>query len=321
MIEIVLLALVIVLIAAVAGLAIVARRRLAAADERFDAIDRTLAEIGDSVAALGAQQSQERARNHHELAGRLEALRAAVVTRIDERTAALRVGKQSVDQRARRGVARDAHALLTLHNRFPLGAESLELTSFSADPATILHLTTLVAALPDNARVVELGSGLSTVWMAAAAAREGRGIRIISFDHDERWGRETREALSRLDLEGVAEVRLAPLEPLPEAEPGDVPWYAVGAMADLPLIDLLVVDGPPAATGAYARRPAVPVLEPRLQERATVVLDDTDREEEAALVVEWSALLEHRRSVSVEATLERTTLLRLAPPGDREAAR
>jgi predicted O-methyltransferase YrrM len=48
-------------------------------------------------------------------------------------------------------------------------------------------------------------------------------------------------------------------------------------------IDLLVIDGPPSSTNPDARYPALEHLVPLLSPRATVILDDVDREEERKL--------------------------------------
>lgn len=295
--------------------AIVALRRLRASlARRFAAIDTALDVAHARLTSLSEPSTPEPVLA--ELA-RLEAVITALAAQqqqiIRECTAPLRAGKQSVEQRTRRAVAHDVHALLGLHAALPLGAESLPLTGYTADPGTLAHLTTLVAELPDGALIVELGSGLSTVWMAAAARREDRGLRILSIDHDARWGDHTRAALARLGLDAVAEVRIAPLVALPDADAEAAPWYDLTALCDAQAIALLVVDGPPRNAGPSVRAPALPRLVDRLTTEAVVVLDDTDRAEEAAIVQEWVAQLEGVRAVGVESMLDRTTVLRLGP--------
>jgi precorrin-6B methylase 2 len=244
-------------------------------------------------------------------AAELRELFSGVTERIERRTATIYPGKQSIEQRTRRAVAQDFHALLSLHSSLPLRAESLMLSGWAASPETILHLTTLVARLPKDAVVVEFGSGLSTVWMAAAALRESRGIHIISIDHDSRWGADTAAALERLGLRDAAEVRIGPLEPLPGAEKADAPWYALGALEGLDNIHLLVVDGPPRGTGLNARYPAVLHLKDRLVAGATIVLDDTDRQEERAIAQRWIEEFDADRDAVIERVLDRTTVIRL----------
>ena len=65
------------------------------------------------------------------------------------------------------------------------------------------------------------------------------------------------------------------------------PWYATKDLpAELP-IDMLVIDGPPQATGPHARYLAGPVLFPRLSPGAVVYLDDAARSDEQAILRRW----------------------------------
>ncbi|WP_439565205.1 class I SAM-dependent methyltransferase [Microcella sp.] len=288
-------------------------RARASLDRRLKRMERRLDELLErpQITDHATKIADELRTQSDELQRTMANMRTTILQRVDSRTESIRPGKQSVEQRTRRAVAQDAHALLTLHGTLPLNRESLALSGYAAAPDTLLFLTTLVASLPDNALVVELGSGVSTVWMAAAANRESRGIRIVSVDHDPRWGAETAKALERLDLAGAAEVRIAPLEPLPGAEDGVTPWYAVEALDGLDGIGLLVVDGPPASTGVNARYPAVPQLADRLAPQAWIVLDDTDRDEERIIGERWIVELGSARRAVVERVLDRTIAIRL----------
>jgi len=121
--------------------------------------------------------------------------------------------------------------------------------------------------------VVECGSGASTLWLALAMRRFEIKGRIIALDHDPVFGGKTRCLLARHDVGDLAEVRDAPLESFSLG--GETySWYARRAWEDLTGIDLLFVDGPPAATGHRARYPALPLLSGSLSPAATVVLDD-----------------------------------------------
>jgi len=121
--------------------------------------------------------------------------------------------------------------------------------------------------------VVECGSGASTLWLALAMRRFEIKGRIIALDHDPVFGGKTRCLLARHDVGDLAEVRDAPLESFSLG--GETySWYARRAWEDLTGIDLLFVDGPPAATGHRARYPALPLLSGSLSPVATVVLDD-----------------------------------------------
>jgi hypothetical protein len=136
--------------------------------------------------------------------------------------------------------------------------------------------------------IVELGSGVSTILLARLARQLGG--RIWALEHHPGWAGWVRRALERDGLGDVATVLDAPLEPHPAAIDG-APWYAPGALAELPGsgVELLLVDGPPGYGEGMARSryPALPVLRERLAEGAIVVLDDAQRDGEGEILDAW----------------------------------
>ena len=143
---------------------------------------------------------------------------------------------------------------------------------WAASPDLLLLLVDLVITERPSL-VVECGSGASTLWLALAMRKFGIDGRIIALDHDPVFAGKTRDFLARHDVRELAEVRDAPLESF-SLDGESYSWYARRAWEDLTGIDLLFVDGPPAATGHQARYPALPLLSGALSPAATVVLDD-----------------------------------------------
>ena len=151
--------------------------------------------------------------------------------------------------------------------------------------------------LNDRRRVVELGSGISTVLLSRLCAQlaPAGGFALVSVEHDERWANWVTRQLWRETGEHDSVVVRAPLGFHPRAD-GQVGWYDGAALAagldaafGSALIDLLVVDGPPAfeAGMGTARVPALPVLWDRLAPGATVVLDDIERPGEQEVLRRW----------------------------------
>lgn len=146
-------------------------------------------------------------------------------------------------------------------------------------------------------RVVELGSGISTVLLARLIHQRPDDVRLVAVEHDAAWVTWVREQLRREGIDERVEVLHAPLGPHPRAADG-LSWYdevviAEGlraALHDEP-IDLLLVDGPPAYHVGYehARYPALPVLHEQLAPGATVVLDDVERPGEQEILRRWEA--------------------------------
>jgi len=143
---------------------------------------------------------------------------------------------------------------------------------WAASPDFLLTL----AHITKNVRprlTVELGSGTSTLVLAKTGARK-----IISLDHSQEFGAQTRTMLDTHKVRGV-EIRIHELE----SYPSGYKWYAKTTLKGLAKIDLLVIDGPPSSTNSDARYPALEHLIPLLSPNATVVLDDVYREEERKL--------------------------------------
>ena len=139
--------------------------------------------------------------------------------------------------------------------------------------------------------VVELGSGVSTLVIAAALRDNGQG-RLWSFEHDLDIAITTRDFLDREGLGDRARIEHAPLRRWNPRSPRDLSenwnWYDLGQQArQLRDIDFLVVNGPPAAEGRLARYPAVPALIDTLAEGAVIMLDGTLCEGEKRTAEQW----------------------------------
>jgi predicted O-methyltransferase YrrM len=183
-----------------------------------------------------------------------------------------------------RAQSREIEAMFQLFQEFTPRAPMPSSGDFALNPTDLLELLHLIRTRQPRL-VVELGSGTSTVWLGYAL--EKIGARLISLDHDSDYAARTREMLDAHGLTGVAEVRVAPLSEL-TTDGRTYQWYDVEQLADLRGIDLLLIDGPPAATGPDARFPALHVLESRLAATATVVLDDVNRPDEQEAVRRWT---------------------------------
>ncbi|MFA6010493.1 MAG: class I SAM-dependent methyltransferase [Desulfobacteraceae bacterium] len=135
------------------------------------------------------------------------------------------------------------------------------------------------------ASVVELGSGVSTIVGAYCIEKNGIG-ELVSIDHDIDFSQVTLRNLELHGLGSLAKVHCCPLEK--QVFSGqDHLWYKSN-MDFLPSsIDLLVVDGPPAALDNNIRYLSVPFFFERLSPGAVVLLDDAIRPGEKEIVKRW----------------------------------
>lgn len=186
---------------------------------------------------------------------------------------------------AERRLYTQLEALAWLRDELRLPVPLAPMRGAAASPDLLLELTRLIDRIRPET-IVELGSGISTVVMAARCKAAGRG-HVLALEHDPGYAAATRAELFAQGLEAHATVVDAPLE---ELVIGAETWSWYGLAPDTPSdIDLLLVDGPPAGTGRLARYPALPRFRERLAPGAVVVADDGDRPDEREMVERWQA--------------------------------
>lgn len=171
--------------------------------------------------------------------------------------------------------------------------------------ASALRAGTVVKILNDvvinsRRRLVEFGSGVSTLYIAAILAKLDDGTTFVSIEHDKQW----LEVLSKLlDREGLSQHVSLIHAPLSEHEGAleGCRWYSPQALQILESrgkFDLVLVDGPPAYRKdlALSRAPAIPYLlmNGLLDKRYSVWLDDIDRPGERKIMKIWSEALDNR---------------------------
>lgn len=163
-----------------------------------------------------------------------------------------------------------------------LSSPALRWTSWSIAPALAGEIVSRLQARGAR-RIIEVGSGVSTVALAWYAAQTG--AEVVSLEHDPQWLEATRAQLAVVGLADAVRLCGAPLVPTRCADGGTYPWY------DLRLegtYDFALIDGPP---GAHGRQAALFALWPSLTGDAEVWLHDAARPHEQACVDLWGRFL------------------------------
>ncbi len=175
--------------------------------------------------------------------------------------------------------AKGLEQILSLQSPLPA------LRGWAGSPDFLLHLAShLLKSRAET--VLECSSGASTLVSARCMKLNGRG-HVWSLEHDPVFAEKTRELLRQHGLEEWATVLHSPLV----AVEGASPWYSEGVLpSDLPLAQVLVVDGPPESTAPLARAPAYTRLRSRLAPGACLFIDDAHRPAERAMVEQWKQL-------------------------------
>ena len=257
------------------------QERTARTVARIEAVSGVL----DAGVAATVRQLQEVAANQKAHTLKAKNAMRTLATTLDEQVAVpLRQVNSAINTgQLRYPLLNDIGSMLRLQQRFNPVVAWPRTTGWAMDSSTLERLVERI--LEQRPRtIVECGSGPSTVWLAYAA-REA-GSRLVSLEHLEQFARQTRQELARHGLQDVAEVRLAPLQEH-DVEGASYRWYDAEACQDLDGIDMLLVDGPPKATGERARYPAVPLLRSRFSAHCTIIVDDVHRKQEQEIIDLW----------------------------------
>lgn len=194
------------------------------------------------------------------------------------------VTSQQMNQATHTAIA-ETQALLQLMQKYPTDAALPTPMGWAMNPSGLLALTGLIESTRPKL-VIECGSGTSTIWIGLALRALGGG-RLISLEHQSEYAAQSRARVAAHGLEDFVEIRLVDLVPH-ETVRGTFRWYDID-MDTVPDIDLLLVDGPPATTGRWARYPAIPILATKLSDGAVILVDDTSRKDEVEAITFWQA--------------------------------
>ncbi|OPX27895.1 MAG: hypothetical protein B1H05_00185 [Candidatus Cloacimonas sp. 4484_140] len=168
----------------------------------------------------------------------------------------------------------------TIEPRFPLP----EMRKWAASP-DLLKLITEIIFTNKPEFVVEASSGVSTIVIALCLKILGSG-KVISLEHEDKYADITKHYISLHGLNDFATVIHCPLKAYSIKDKKYL-WYNLKNAQFQNPIDVLVVDGPPAATQHMARYPALPLLYEKMNNESIILLDDGIREDEKKIVELW----------------------------------
>lgn len=270
------------------------RRTGAAAGEHRRAVQNTLETLVDRQRELVDKLEIERVRHVEEwqeirvAVRRLEAgqARTADAVRTLDTAMSKDVSRRTVENSAQLA---QIQSVVRLFSILPVEGRVPAMGGWAASPDLIeVVVDEMVSRRPSL--VVECGSGVSTLWFGLAIRHFGFDCKVVALEHHEGFAEQTRAVLTRHGLDDIAEVRLAPLTEV-EVAGYHGRWYDPQALSTLSDVGLLLVDGPPAATGVHARFPAVPMLRERFADSVSIVLDDMIRKDEQEVARMWEDLL------------------------------
>jgi len=132
--------------------------------------------------------------------------------------------------------------------------------------------------------IVELGSGVSTLYTSYLLKQNESSAKIFSIDHSLEYAEKSRQMLKEHEIEKYAEVLSCPLSKQ-QINGHEIDWYTIKNFPDIK-IDLLIVDGPP-TDHKYSRYNALPFFYDKLNSNAIIIVDDYFRKNETNMVELW----------------------------------
>lgn len=184
----------------------------------------------------------------------------------------------------------DIHALTVLQP-LTVGWPLLPLTGSALRPHCLLHIFNDIL-VNGRRRIIEFGTGISTLLIARLIRQNALNATVLSIDHDKHWVRIAADLLRAEKLGDIVTTTWAPLEESNLALEGNR-WYSAQVVADAVgpgPYDMVLIDGPPAwqpGTGK-SRFPALPFMLERLALHASIYLDDANRPGERSVMRSWT---------------------------------
>jgi hypothetical protein len=140
----------------------------------------------------------------------------------------------------------------------------------------------LQLALEPNQRILECGSGLSTLLMGVCARISGSSV--VSLEHSGTWADTVERALHMHLIGHHVKLVRSPLK-----DYGTYSWYDVPSnVIDPRGFTAVICDGPPSATPG-GRFGLLPLMQSSLCPGCTILLDDLNRPQEQLIVTQWAS--------------------------------
>lgn len=186
---------------------------------------------------------------------------------------------------------------------YDLTVLSRDFKCYHPNTSNSISLTNLKIILNDiviNKRkyIVELGSGLSTIYIASLIKKNKMDAVFVTIDEDKSWASFIEGQLRTEGLSEICKVVHAPIE-----INNGIKWYNLDTVENVKKyigkIDCLVIDAPAAYRkgNEKIRGGAVPNFKEIFSDNFAVFLDDSHRKGEQSILKEWR--IEHNLEFAI----------------------
>lgn len=161
------------------------------------------------------------------------------------------------------------------------------ITSFSVSSQLIHHILNDIT-INKPKRIIEFGSGISTIAINNFLEKEKISAEFISIDNSEEWQKNIEQYISNNHM-----VRFYSFDILDDPNDTNSFWYQIPLESNLRKLkyDLVLIDGPRSKTGVNTRSGAMKFLTDNLHRNSIIFIDDTDRSQEFELALGFSNVL------------------------------
>lgn len=204
-------------------------------------------------------------------------------------------------------------ALLDIYSTLKLDAPLPASRSWAISPDMSRILLQQISKIQPEC-IVECGSGLSTILMAAALKKNGKG-KLLALEHSLDEVQKNSSLLTEHHLEAFAEIVHAPLCSH-DVNGETMLWYDTSFLNKINVIDLLFIDGPPQRDSGCARYPTLHLLKRKISTQTTIILDDAGRQPEQSTVKRWKNEFKEFSS-QYHLTEYGTHIITLSPPNEK----
>jgi hypothetical protein len=218
------------------------------------------------------------------------------------------VFQEKIQNEMKKGFANSVKQLesfVSLQNYLIAGQQPLNFHGWPISPDIALFL---IQKIEQNYYdlIIEFGSGTSTALIASIlkkrAVNKSKQTKLITFEHNKKYYEQTLQNLNAQSLGDYVDLIHAPLIDYAHQEETFLYYSCEQKFTELKTelsntqqTILVLIDGPPGATGPLARFPALPhLLSEFSDQKLHLVLDDYDRAEEKAIAQKWEQILGER---------------------------
>lgn len=177
-------------------------------------------------------------------------------------------------------------ALLTINTLADIQHPIAKSRGWAASPDFIKIVFDYVLKEKPNT-IMELGSGISTLYTGNLIRSKALDSNIISLDHEVAFAEISKANCVNHNINSIASVHHAPIKKYVINEKEWL-WYDLDLISlEEQSIGLLVVDGPPTFLQKESRYPAIPLLLKYLKDGAIIVVDDYMRVDDKRVIQRW----------------------------------